>query len=87
MGGMPWLEEHGFPELHDSIWNLQHAESPLTVLRAISGLQGFGQVITTAAAQDAREHGVTWQEIADALRLSRQAVHRRYAQGEPGEEE
>jgi hypothetical protein len=79
---MAWLEEHEFPELHDSIWNLQHAESPLTVLRAISDLQGFGQVITTAAVRDARDMGITWQEIADALRLSRQAVHRRYAQDE-----
>jgi hypothetical protein len=82
---MAWLDEHEFPELHDSIWNLQHAESPLTVLRAISDLQGFGQVITTAAVRDARERGITWQEIADALRLSRQAVHRRYAEEEPKE--
>jgi hypothetical protein len=84
---MSWLAEHEFPELHDSIWNLQHAESPLTVLRAISDLQGFGQVITTAAVQDARDQGISWQEIADALRLSRQAVHRRYAAGEPDEQQ
>ena len=82
---MSWLAENEFPELHDSIWNLQHAESPLTVLRAISDLQGFGQVITSAAVQDARKQGISWQEIADALRLSRQAVHRRYAAEEPDE--
>jgi hypothetical protein len=74
-----WLDEHEFPELHDAFWNLQHAESPLTVLRAISDLQGFGQVITEAAVKDARTRGITWEEIADALRISRQAVHRRYA--------
>jgi hypothetical protein len=84
---MSWLAAHEFPELHDSIWNLQHAESPLTVLRAISDLQGFGQVITTAAVHDARTQGISWQEIADALRLSRQAVHRRYAAHDPDDQE
>ncbi len=77
---MAWLDDHEWPELHDAFWSLQHAESALTVLRAIADIRGFTEIVVEAAVKDARENGATWEEIAGALRLTRQAVHRRFAQ-------
>jgi hypothetical protein len=77
---VPWLDDHEWPELHDSFWSLQHAESAVTVLRAIADIRGFTEIVVEAAVKDARENGATWEEIAGALRLTRQAVHRRFAE-------
>ena len=76
---MPWLDDHERPELHDAFWSLQHAESALTVLRAIADIRRFTEIVVEAAVKEARESGATWEEIAGALRLTRQAVHRRFA--------
>ena len=76
---MAWLDDHEWPELHDAFWSLHHAESALTVLRAIADLRGFTEIVIEAAVKDARKNGATWEEIAEALRLTRQAVHRRFA--------
>jgi hypothetical protein len=74
-----WLEDHEWPEFHDAFWSLQHAESALTVLRAIADIRGFTEIVIEAAVKDARANGATWEEIAGAMRLTRQAVHRRFS--------
>ena len=63
-------------------WSLQHAESALTVLRAIADIRGFSEIVVEAAVKDPRENGATWEDIAGAMRLTRQAVHRRFAGSE-----
>ena len=76
---MAWLDDHEWPELHDAFWSLQHAESAVTVLRAIADIRGFTEIVIEAAVKDARDNGATWEDIAQAMRLTRQAVHRRFA--------
>ncbi len=48
----------------------------LGVVRALGRLQNRLEAIHVA---NARQHGWTWQAIADALDVSRQAVHQKYA--------
>ena len=73
------MADHEWPELHDAFWGLQHAESALTVLRAIADIRGFTEIVIEAAVKDARGERATWEDIAGAMRLTRQAVHRRFA--------
>ena len=68
--------------LQDAFWSLQHAESALTILRAIADIRGFSEIVIEAAVKDARANGATWEDIAGAMRLTRQAVHRRFAGSE-----
>jgi hypothetical protein len=48
----------------------------LGAVRALGRLQNRLEAIHVA---NARQHGWTWQAIAEALDLSRQAVHQKYA--------
>lgn len=76
---MTWLLRQNVPEVADAIWQVQHAESALTVLRAIADLRESGTMLADRAVRECRAEGITWDAIADAMRVSRQAVHRRYA--------
>ena len=75
---MPWLDDHEWPVLHDAFWSLR-TRSCSYVFRAIADIRGFTEIVVEAAVKDAREHGATWEDIAGAMRLTRQAVHRRFA--------
>jgi len=53
-------------------------EDPLQVLRAIVELNKEVGRREAVAVRRARMKGLTWSEIAQAMGVSRQAVHRKY---------
>ena len=56
-----------------------HGEAdPLELVRTAHDVQDQAEALMTAAVQQARDAGRTWQEIGDVLGVSRQAVFQRY---------
>ena len=51
---------------------------PLQALRAVAALQADADRIAAVLVRRARNAGCTWAEVAAALGVSRQAVHKRY---------
>lgn len=51
---------------------------PATGLRAVTGLRRLTDELEARQVHRAREAGWSWQQIGDALGISRQAVHKRY---------
>lgn len=51
---------------------------PLHALRAAAALQAKTDARTEVLVRRARIAGCTWAEVASALGVSRQAVHKRY---------
>lgn len=54
------------------------AVDPATGLRAVAGLRRLADDLEARQVRRAREAGWSWQQIGDALGVSRQAVHKRY---------
>lgn len=52
--------------------------NPLQALRAAAALQAQADARTEILVRRARTAGCTWAEVAGALGVSRQAVHKRY---------
>ena len=48
-------------------------------LRAALALRRLAERLEALQVGNARRQGWSWQEIADALEVSRQAVHKKYA--------
>ena len=55
------------------------APDPRTGLRAVAALRKLLEQLESAQVTSARGQGWSWQEIADALGVSRQAVHKKHA--------
>lgn len=55
-----------------------HPADPIDALEAITGLRQDLVEAEDHAALLARQDGATWQEIADALGITRQAAHQRW---------
>jgi len=55
------------------------AEDPATGLRAIRALRELADRLEALQVANARGRGWSWQQIADALGVSRQAVHKKHA--------
>jgi hypothetical protein len=55
------------------------AADPDTGLRAVSGLRQLVEQLEALQVRNARAHGWSWQQIADTLGVSRQAVHQKHA--------
>jgi hypothetical protein len=55
---------------------------PATGLRAVSALRKLLEQLESAQVASARSQGWSWQDIADALGVSRQAVHKKHADHE-----
>ena len=55
------------------------AADPATGLRAVAALRKLVDQLETLQVRNARAHGWAWQAIADALGVSRQAVHQKHA--------
>ena len=51
---------------------------PAVGLRAVRALQRTQERLEAIHVANAREQGWSWQAIADALEVSRQAVHQKY---------
>lgn len=47
-------------------------------LRAVSALHRLAEQVESAAVARAREQGWTWEQIGDALGVSRQSVHTKH---------
>ncbi|GAA1747570.1 helix-turn-helix domain-containing protein [Luedemannella helvata] len=50
-----------------------------TGLRAVVALRRLADTLELLQVSNARRQGWSWQEIADALGISKQAVHKKYA--------
>jgi len=50
-----------------------------TGLRAVVALRKLLETLEILQVGNARRHGWSWQEIADALEVSKQAVHKKHA--------
>jgi len=48
-------------------------------LKAVAALRSLLEQLEALQVQNARGDGWSWQEIADHLGVSRQAVHKKYA--------
>jgi Homeodomain-like domain len=62
---------------------------PAVGLRAVLALRRLLESLEVLQVDNARRRGWSWQEIADALGVSRQAVHKKHAghaEARPGRE-
>ena len=56
---------------------------PRTGLRAVAALRRLLEQLEALQVDSARQHGWSWQEIAEILGVSRQAVHKKHARRSP----
>ncbi len=52
---------------------------PVVGLRAVAALRRLLESLEALQVENARAHGWSWQEIATALGVSKQAVHKKHA--------
>jgi hypothetical protein len=52
---------------------------PAVGLRAVLALRRLSESLEVLQVDNARRMGWSWQQIADALEVSRQAVHKKHA--------
>ncbi|BDI21544.1 hypothetical protein [Herbiconiux sp. L3-i23] len=57
------------------------ADDPIVALRAIAGLRREIDRVEAVAVRRARVAGASWQLVALALGVTRQAVHKKYGRG------
>jgi hypothetical protein len=55
------------------------ADDPAVGLRAIRALRELADRLEALQVRNARDGGWSWQQIADALGVTRQAVHKKHA--------
>jgi predicted transcriptional regulator len=55
------------------------SEDPSEGLRAVAALRRLLERVERIQVQSARDRGASWQEIAEELGVSKQAVHQKYA--------
>jgi hypothetical protein len=53
---------------------------PSVGLRAVRALRRLAERVEAEQVAKAREQGWTWQQIADALGMTRQSVHAKYGE-------
>ncbi len=54
---------------------------PRTGLRAVRALRRLLEQLEASQVHRARDQGWSWQDIADVLGVSRQAVHKKHGRG------
>jgi DNA-directed RNA polymerase specialized sigma24 family protein len=57
------------------------ADDPDTGLRAVRAMRELADRLEVLQVRNARDRGWSWQQIADALGVTRQAVHKKHARG------
>ena len=55
-----------------------NSTDPAVGLRAVGALRRLAEQVEAAQVAGAREHGWSWEQIGDALGVSRQSVHAKY---------
>ena len=60
------------------------SSDPGTGLRAVAALRRLLEQLEALQVDNARAHGWSWQEIAEILGVSRQAVHKKHARRPDG---
>ncbi|MEA2973886.1 MAG: hypothetical protein QOG82_2344 [Actinomycetota bacterium] len=55
------------------------SRDPVVGLRAVAALRRLLETLETLQVVNARDQGWSWQQIATALGVSRQAVHKKHA--------
>jgi DNA-directed RNA polymerase specialized sigma24 family protein len=58
------------------------SEDPEVGLRAVASLRSLAEAVEELQVQRARKLGWSWQQIAELLGVSKQAVHQKYGTGE-----
>lgn len=59
-----------------------HSTDPAVGLRAVGALRRLAEQVEATAVARARAQGWSWEQIGDALGLSRQSVHAKYRKAE-----
>ncbi|GAA3574084.1 helix-turn-helix domain-containing protein [Nonomuraea rosea] len=54
------------------------SSDPAMGLRAVGALHRLAEQVEAMSVAQAREQGWTWEQIGDALGMSRQSVHAKY---------
>jgi DNA-directed RNA polymerase specialized sigma24 family protein len=62
----------------DAVNEAADTEDPAVGLHAVRALQRLQERLEAVHVANARAQGWSWQAIADALGVSRQAVHQKY---------
>ncbi|MDF2443445.1 MAG: hypothetical protein JWR01_1648 [Subtercola sp.] len=62
------------PDLADTITSTD----PATGLRAVGALRRLAELVEARHVEVARESGWSWEQIGDALGVSRQSIHAKY---------
>jgi len=62
----------------DTLVDSAAGDDPGTGLRAVRSLRELAERLETLQVVRARELGWSWQEVADALGVTRQAVHKKH---------
>jgi len=57
------------------------SQDPAVGLAAVAALRALLESLETLQVTNARERGWSWQQIAQALGVSKQAVHKKYGGG------
>jgi hypothetical protein len=57
------------------------SDDPATSFRAVLALRRLANQVEAAAVMSARSRGWSWDQIGDALGVSRQSVHAKYRKG------
>lgn len=55
------------------------SRDPAVGLRAVAALRGLTEDLEVLQVANARDQGWSWQQIAEALGVSKQAVHKKHA--------
>lgn len=65
------------PDMNDIAASIA-GDDPATGLRAVQALRTLADRLEREQVVAARRRGWTWEQIGDALGVTRQAVHKRY---------
>ena len=60
------------------------SSDPRTGLRAVATLRSLLEGLEALQVDNARQHGWSWQEVAEVLGVSRQAAHKKHARRSDG---
>ena len=59
------------------------SDDPALGLRAVGALHRLAEQVEARSVRLARERGWSWEQIGDALGVSRQSIHAKYGRREP----